>query len=89
MWHRLIKKKREARLRRFGYVLSKPPSTDAHITYYSEIEGMRARHRSKQRWRDSIKHDMREHHLNSIGAHHQNKWRSKIRKAEPLSAGKR
>ena len=81
----IVDKMRESRLRWYGHVLRAKADTVCKTGLQLEVLGKRPRGRPRQRWLDTLHAD-----LKIVGAHpdqasDRNKWRNKIRKADPAT----
>ncbi|XP_071729368.1 uncharacterized protein [Rutidosis leptorrhynchoides] len=56
----IINKLREGRLRWFGHVMRRPLTAPVRRVEALTLEGVRRRGRSRRRWEDRVKNDMRE-----------------------------
>ena len=79
----VVEKMREARLRWFGHIWRRDGSDAIKRVMELEVEGQRPRGRPRRRWTDTIREDLRRHNLTGEDAADRNKWRARIRAADP------
>nr|GEV02828.1 ataxia telangiectasia mutated family protein [Tanacetum cinerariifolium] len=74
----IINKMREGRLRWFRYVRRRPQSAPVRRVEALVVDGVRRRGRSKLRWEDRVKHDLKELLLSEDMTSDRNEWRARI-----------
>ncbi|GJZ48851.1 retrovirus-related pol polyprotein LINE-1 [Tanacetum coccineum] len=72
----IINKMREGLLRWFGHVRRIPQSAPVRRVEALVVDGLRRRGRSKHRWEDRVKHDMKELHLSDDMTSDRNDWKA-------------
>uniref|UniRef100_A0A914VIZ3 Uncharacterized protein n=1 Tax=Plectus sambesii TaxID=2011161 RepID=A0A914VIZ3_9BILA len=80
----IIEKAQEHRLRWYGHVERRPDDHIGKIMQRMEVEGKRPRGRPKRRWMDTIRSDMTACGLMEQDTTNRDRWRSLIRKADPV-----
>lgn len=76
-------KVREARMRWYGHVMRREDGCCIKRIMNAEVYGRRSRGRQKKRWRDKIQEDLKTLKLKKEDADDRNKWRRRIRVADP------
>src|SRR6218665_3619023 len=76
-------KEREARMRWYGHVMRREDGCCIKRIMNAEVYGRRSRGRQKKRWRDKIQEDLKTLNLKKEDADDRNKWRRRIRVADP------
>src|SRR6218665_2263033 len=76
-------KVREAGMRWYGHVMRMEDGCCIKRIMNAEVYGRRSRVRQKKRWRDKIQEDLKTLKLKKEDADDRNKWRRRIRVADP------
>uniref|UniRef100_A0A914WQR3 Uncharacterized protein n=1 Tax=Plectus sambesii TaxID=2011161 RepID=A0A914WQR3_9BILA len=80
----IIEKAQEHRLRWYGHIERRPDDHIGKIVQQMEVEGKRSRGRPKRRWMNCIRNDMTTSGLTKEDTADRDRWRSMIRKADPV-----
>src|SRR6218665_3108991 len=80
-------KVREARMRWYGHVMRREDGCCIKRIMNAEVYGRRSRGRQKKRWREKMQEDLKTLKLKKEVADDRNKWRRRIRVADPSPIG--
>ena len=79
----IVEKVRETRMRWYGHVQRMENIDEVKTTMEKEVQGRRRRGRSRKRWIDCIRKDLKDLRVDPEDALERSFWRARIRAANP------